>query len=123
MGVFKRMKDMSKAGVNEWLDKVEDPVAMINQYIRDMQEEITKAEVTVAKQMANERMLKERLSDSLARSTACERRAGEALLSGQEDLARKLLEEKLGHDERAQGPSRPSCPVQSPSRRAAPPAS
>lgn len=101
MGVFRRMKDMSKASANNLLDKMEDPIVMLNQYLRDMQEEIAKAEVVTAKQIANERMLKERAADALTRSSACERRAEEALLSCQEEAARRLLEEKLGHDERA----------------------
>jgi len=101
MGVFKRMKDMSKAGVNEWLDQMEDPAVMINQYIRDMQAEINKAEVTVAKQMASERMLKQRLEEALSRSSACETKAAAALLSGEEELARRHLEEKLTQEERS----------------------
>lgn len=101
MGVFRRMKDMTRARANNLLDKIEDPVAMLNQYIRDMQEEIAKAEVVTAKQIANERMLKERAADALSRSALCERRAAEALKAGQEETARRLLEEKLGHEERA----------------------
>ena len=61
MGVFKRIKDMTKASVNDMLDKVEDPIVMLNQYLRDMEAEIHEAEVTVAKQMANERRMKQRL--------------------------------------------------------------
>jgi phage shock protein A len=64
MGVFKRITDMTKAGMNEMLDKVEDPVVMLNQYIRDMEEEIAQAEVTVAKQIANERKLLQRLEEA-----------------------------------------------------------
>jgi phage shock protein A len=101
MGVFRRMKDMTKASANNVLDKIEDPVVMLNQYLRDMQEEIAKAEVVTAKQIASERMLKERLADAYARSVQAERRASEALRAGQEEVARRLLEEKLGHDERA----------------------
>lgn len=63
MGVFKRISDMTKASINELLDKVEDPIVMLNQYIREMEEEIAKAEVTVAKQMANERRLKQRMEE------------------------------------------------------------
>ena len=37
MSIFKRMKDMTKASVNELLDKMEDPVVMLNQYLRDME--------------------------------------------------------------------------------------
>lgn len=101
MGVFKRMKDMSRARVNQVLDNMEDPAAMIHQYLRDMEEEIAKAEVVTAKQIANERMLKERLADALSRSALCEHRAAEALRGGLEEQARQLLEQKLGFDERA----------------------
>lgn len=100
MGIFKRMKDMTKASVNEALDKLEDPIVMLNQYLRDMESEIHQAEVTVAKQMANERRMKQRL-DEAARSTAeRESKAEAALRSGHEELARKLLEEKLYFDQK-----------------------
>ena len=61
MSIFKRMKDMTKASVHELLDKMEDPVVMLNQYLRDMEAEIHTAELTVAKQMASERRMKQRL--------------------------------------------------------------
>ncbi|SFE39278.1 phage shock protein A (PspA) family protein [Paenibacillus catalpae] len=95
MGIFKRMKDMTKASVNEVLDKMEDPVVMLNQYLRDMESEIHQAEVTVAKQMANERRLKQRLDEAVRSIADRESKAEAALRAGQEELARKLLEEKL----------------------------
>ncbi|MFF2094220.1 PspA/IM30 family protein [Paenibacillus sp. NPDC058174] len=95
MGIFKRMKDMTKASVNEALDKIEDPVVMLNQYLRDMEAEIHQAEVTVAKQMANERRMKQRLEEAVRSTADRESKAEAALRAGQEDLARKLLEEKL----------------------------
>lgn len=100
MGVFKRISDLTKASINELLDKVEDPVVMLNHYIREMEEEIAKAEVTVAKQMANERRLKQRL-DELARTSADrEAKAEAALRNGQEEVAKALLLEKLNADQR-----------------------
>ncbi|MGO4109031.1 PspA/IM30 family protein [Paenibacillus sp. YAF4_2] len=95
MGIFKRMKDMTKASVNEVLDKMEDPVVMLNQYLRDMESEIHQAEVTVAKQMANERRLKQRLEEAVRAISDRESKAEAALRADQEDFARKLLEEKL----------------------------
>ncbi len=95
MGIFKRMKDMTKASINEALDKMEDPVVMLNQYLRDMESEIHQAEVTVAKQMANERRMKQRLEEATRGVADRESKAESAIRSGHEDLARKLLEEKL----------------------------
>lgn len=100
MGVFQRISDITKASIHEVLDKVEDPILMLNQYLRDMEEEIAKAEVTVAKQIANERKLKHRLDDVARQSADREAKAVEALKNGQEGSAAKALEEKLYYDER-----------------------
>lgn len=100
MGVFQRLKDMTKASVNDLLDKVEDPIIMLNQYLRDMEEEIAKAELTVAKQMANERRLQQRVAEMKARSDYLSSRAEEALQKGQEATTKQLLAEKLHHDEK-----------------------
>jgi phage shock protein A len=100
MGVFQRIKDMTKASVHDLLDKVEDPIIMLNQYIRDMEEEIAKAEVTVAKQMASERKLQETVEGARRASQDREAKAAEALKVNQEAAARKLLEEKVYFDQK-----------------------
>lgn len=102
MSIFKRMKDMTKANVNEWLDKLEDPVVMINQYLRDMEAEIHTAEVTVARQMASERSMQQRLNDSIRNANDREVKAEAALRNNQEELARKLLEEKVYFDQKVE---------------------
>lgn len=94
MGVFQRIKDMTKASVNDLLDKVEDPIVMLNQYLRDMEAEIHEAEVTVAKQMANERRMKQRVDEAAKMSGQRAAQAELALKNGQEEVTRKLLEEK-----------------------------
>lgn len=101
MGVFSRIKDMTKASINELLDKVEDPIVMLNQYLRDMEDEIAQAEVTVAKQIANERKLQQMLQESQKLANARELQAANALKNGQEALARKALEEKLHYEQKA----------------------
>lgn len=98
MGVFSRIKDMTKASLHELLDKVEDPIVMLNQYLRDMEEEIAQAEVTVARQIANERKLKERLEESVRLTAQFEGQAKEALKNGQEQAARQALEQKLYYE-------------------------
>ncbi|MBR2569605.1 MAG: PspA/IM30 family protein [Paenibacillus sp.] len=100
MGVFKRIKDMTKASVHDLLDKVEDPVVMLNQYLRDMEQEIRDAEVTVAKQMANERRMKQRYEEAVRVAAEREGQAERALVAGQEEMARKFLEEKLYYDQK-----------------------
>ncbi len=99
MSVFKRIKDMTKASIHEMLDRVEDPVVMLNQYLRDMEEEIAQAEVTVAKQMAHERRMLHRVEEIRRRRDAAEQKAEQFIRSGQEEAAREAIEEKLYYDE------------------------
>ncbi|GAA4875139.1 PspA/IM30 family protein [Paenibacillus vulneris] len=98
MGVFSRIKDMTKASLHELLDKVEDPIIMLNQYIRDMEEEIAQAEVTVARQIATERKVKERWDEAIRLTAQREEQAKEALKHGQEAAARQALEQKLYYE-------------------------
>jgi phage shock protein A len=100
MGVFTRMKDMTKASIHEVLDKMEDPILMLNQYLRDMEQEIAQAEVTVARQIASERKMKQRLEESIRLSADREAKATVALKNGQEAAARQALEEKLYHEDK-----------------------
>ena len=40
MGILDRFGDIIKANVNAVLDKMEDPAKMIDQYLRDMMEDL-----------------------------------------------------------------------------------
>ena len=74
---------------------------MLNQYLRDMEIEIHDAEVTVAKQMASERRMKQRLDELVRLGVDREGQAEHSLRNGNEGLARKLLEEKVQFDQQA----------------------
>jgi phage shock protein A len=100
MGVFTRMKDMTKASIHEVLDKIEDPIVMLNQYLRDMEQEIAQAEVTVARQIASERKMKQRLEESVRLVADREVKASVAIKNGQEAIARQAVEEKLYHEDK-----------------------
>ncbi len=102
MGILKRMKDMTKATLNEVLDKIEDPTVMLNQYVRDMEGEVQAAEVTVAKQLTHEQQMKNRYESAVQNAADAEARAEQAVLTGDEEAARKYLEEKLAYDQQAE---------------------
>ncbi|XEC95599.1 PspA/IM30 family protein [Paenibacillus tarimensis] len=102
MGILKRMTDMTKASLNEMLDKIEDPVIMLNQYLRDAEAEIHEAERTVAKQLADEQRMKLRYEDAVRQAAERESQAEQALLTNQEELARKLLAEKVHYEQQAE---------------------
>lgn len=94
MGLFKRVSDNIRANINSLLDKTEDPEKLLDQYLRDMEEDIADAESAVARQLAIARKFKNQLDDTLATVKKREGQAVEALKKDREDLARKALEDK-----------------------------
>lgn len=99
--LFKRMKTMVSSELNAALDKAEDPVKLLDQYMREMASDIREAETAVAKQIANEKMLKKKYDDAKGLVEKREKQAVQALESGNEDLARRALEDKQKHNEQA----------------------
>lgn len=100
MGIFKRLRDMTMASVNDLLDKAEDPVKMLNQFLRDMEEDILEAESAVAKQIAIEKKFKLQFEEAEEMVTKRTEQAMKALETGNEDLARRALEDKKEHQVR-----------------------
>lgn len=100
MGIFKRLRDLTMASINDLLDKAEDPVKMLNQFLRDMEEDIREAEVAVAKQIAIEKKFKQQYEEALEMVEKREDQALKALEAGNEDLARRALQDKKEHQQR-----------------------
>lgn len=99
--LFKRAKTIVSSELNAALDKAEDPVKLLDQYMREMAADIRDAETAVAKQIANEKMLKKKVDDAQSLVNKREKQAIQALEAGQEDLARRALEDKQKHKEQA----------------------
>lgn len=95
--VFKRVKTVVNSELNAMLDKAEDPVKMLDQFMREMEADMRDAEQSVAKQIANEKMLKKKLDDAVALVEKREQQAMKAIEAGNEDLARRALEDKKNH--------------------------
>ncbi|GAA0600785.1 PspA/IM30 family protein [Virgibacillus siamensis] len=91
---FKRLSTVVGSELNAMLDKAEDPVKMLEQYMRDMGEDIREMETAVARQMANEKMLKRKADDATAMADKRQRQAEQAVEAGDDDLARRALDGK-----------------------------
>ena len=63
MGILKRFKDIMSANINAMLDKAEDPEKMIDQYLRDLQEDLRNVKSETATVMADETRCKRALDD------------------------------------------------------------
>ncbi|MBO8170306.1 MAG: PspA/IM30 family protein [Bacillaceae bacterium] len=102
MALFKRLRDLTMSTLNDLLDKAEDPVKMLNQYLRDMEQDIADAEVSVAKQIAIEKKFKQQYEDAQEMVAKREQQAMQALEAGNEDLARRALQDKKEHEQKVE---------------------
>lgn len=100
-GFFKRVSTVMSSELNAMLDKAEDPVKMLDQFMREMAEDIREAETSVAKQMANEKMLHKKYQDAEKLSEKRQDQAVKALEAGNEDLAKRALQDKKQHESQA----------------------
>ena len=99
---FKRVKTVVDSELNALLDKAEDPVKMLEQFMRDMESDIREAESAVAKQIANEKMLQKKFEDAQKMVEKRDEQAITAIEAGNDDLARRALEDKKMHSQTAE---------------------
>jgi len=100
MGIFKRLRDLTAASINDLLDKAEDPVKMLSQFLRDMEQDILDAEGAVAKQIAVEKKFQQQYEEAGEMVEKRQQQAEKALEQGNEDLARRALQDKKEHQGR-----------------------
>ncbi|GAF13001.1 phage shock protein A [Bacillus sp. JCM 19046] len=91
---FNRVRTIVSSELNSLLNKAEDPGKMLDQYLLDMEKDISDVEAAVAKQIANEKLLKKQYDEVAEIVAKREDQAMRALESGDEDLARRVLEDK-----------------------------
>lgn len=76
------------------LDKVEDPIAMLNQYAREMEENLTKGQEALARQIFLEKKQKGLISETEVLIAKRERQARLAVEQGDDHMATLALYEK-----------------------------
>jgi len=101
MGIFKRLRDLTVASVNDVIDSLEDPVVMLTQYMREMETEIGRVEVAVARQVAQEKTFRQKWEEARAMAEKRERQVTLALQEGEDELARRALIDKKQYEARA----------------------
>lgn len=101
MGILDRVSTLVRANVNDMLDRAEDPEKMINQILRDMQENIGEARKAVASMIAQEKELELDLGQANKMSREWQSKAERAVSAGKDDLAREALRRKKDNEENA----------------------
>jgi phage shock protein A len=95
MALLDRMRDLVSANLNSMLDRAEDPEKMVNEYIRQLSENLYEAKTRVAAAMADETKLHNKMVQFQAEADQWQSKAEAALRAGDEELARMALSRKL----------------------------
>jgi phage shock protein A len=116
MRLFQRIGDIIAANLNDLVDRFEDPEIMLKQAIREMETMVESATGAAARAIAGERLLGRELSDHERKASRWTARAENAVIQGDDGLARQaivrahehnamaaaLLEQRMSAERRAQ---------------------
>jgi Phage shock protein A (IM30), suppresses sigma54-dependent transcription len=100
--LIKRVRDITVATLNERLERAEDPVRLIDQFLWATREEIIQAERLYQQYTAHANSLRAQWLQAEQQAEKREQQAITALKAGEEHLARLALTEKQHHAQRAQ---------------------
>lgn len=94
MSILSRFSDIISANINSVIDRMEDPEKMIDQYLRDMIEDLAEVKESTASIMAEETRAKREVDENEAEIKKYEELAKKALEANNEDDARVFLAKK-----------------------------
>jgi len=100
--LLKRIRDLVSANINAMLDAAEDPEKMVNEFLRQMQDELYEAKTTVASAMADEDKLNRMWASNQALAEEWQKKAEAALQAAKEDLAKQALMRRRAYQELAE---------------------
>ena len=94
MGIITRFKDIMAANFNALLEKVEDPEKMIDQYLRNLEDDLGEVKKETASVMADEKSAKRKLDECTAEIAKMGEYARKAVVSGNDEEAKAFLRKK-----------------------------
>jgi len=100
MTIMRRIRDISVATLNDRLEKAEDPVRLIDEYLHEQIEQIRQSEKLLQQCLQHASQLKSQYQQAEDMMKKREEQALLALKAGEDDLARLALQEKLLHQEK-----------------------
>lgn len=91
MGILDRISSILRANINDALDHAENPEAMLNQILRDMEGSLRQADSDIADQIAQQKMTRTDLDTAKRQSDGWRQKAELAVNKSMDDLAREAL--------------------------------
>ncbi len=99
MGLIQRVSDLLKANINQMLDNVEDPEAILGQLIQEMQESYRRSKIEVARALSDEKRLRHLMETNQETAFKWGRKAVLAVEKQDDDLAREALRRKRSYED------------------------
>lgn len=98
MGVFGRMSNIFRAKVNNAIDDLENPIELLDQKVRDMEESLNNAKLSSAQILGNVHEIEKKMESAERESNDFDEKVKLAMSKGNEELAKKALSKKLEAD-------------------------
>ncbi|MDU0204979.1 PspA/IM30 family protein [Paenibacillus sp. MAH-36] len=102
MSLLRRMRDITVASLNEHLERSEDPVRLIDQYLVAQREQLQQSERLYQQCVTHAASLRQQYLTALETKEKREQQALLALKAGEEHMARIVLQEKLQAEEKSE---------------------
>jgi phage shock protein A len=102
MSVVKRVRDMTVASLNDRLEKAEDPVRVIDQFLWSTHQEIAQSEGLHRQYSTHTEHLHRQWKEAEQWMVKREHQALTALKEGEENVAKLALQDKVIHEERSE---------------------
>ena len=100
MGIFNRMSNMIKGKVNSTLDEMENPIELLDQKIKDMEEQLSKAKLNSAQVLGNVHEIEKKMNAAKNESVDYDSKVKLARSKNNEDLAKRALAKKVDADKK-----------------------
>lgn len=95
MGILRRVKELFLAETNGLIDKCEQPLNMVNQYMREFDLELAKGQKALANQLFIERRQAALIAETETQIEKRDRQSRLAVKQGEEHIAKLAIQEKL----------------------------
>lgn len=100
MSVIKRVRDITVANLNDRLERAEDPVKLIDEYLTAVRDQIRQTEQLYQQCLRHTAAMREQYLQAGLLMEKREQQASIALKAGEEDIARMALQDKLLNEEK-----------------------
>lgn len=100
MGIFKRIKNIVLSDIHEVLDKAEDPISMAGQYLREMEEQLARAQKAFSEQLFLEKKYELLVEETQAIIEKRVRQANLAVDRNEDEIAKLALQDKIVQEQK-----------------------